>query len=95
MDILTEKGQESLKHEKNMISIIKSKYNVNIIETNKDNPALCDGFTTRNGIITGVFESKCRNATLKDLNKWGSWLVTYDKINDLAWMINKLCVPAI
>ena len=95
LDILTKKGQESLKHEKDMISIVKSKYDVDVVETNKDKPALCDGFTVRNGIITGIYESKCRNATIKDFNQWGSWLITYDKIDGLAWMSSKLCVPAI
>ena len=95
MDILTEKGQQSLKAENDMLRMIKNKYNIDIIETNKNSPALCDGFTVRNGIITGVFESKCRNATFKDFQKWGSWLITYEKIDGLAWISNKLRIPAI
>ena len=95
MDILTEKGQQSLRHEDKMLGAIKEKYNVDIIETDKDSPALCDGFMVRNGIITGVFESKCRNATVQDFEKWGSWLVTYEKIDGLAWISNKLCIPAL
>ena len=95
MDILTEKGQQSLRHEEKMLNYIKEKYNSKIIETNKDRPALCDGFLVRNGIIMAVFESKCRNATIEDFNKWGSWLVTYKKIDSLAWMSNKLCIPAL
>ena len=95
MDILTEKGQQSLRYEDKMLRVIKSKYNLDIIETNKDKPALCDGFTVRNGIITGVFESKCRSHTLQDFKKWGSWIITYAKVDGLAWMSNKLCVPAI
>ena len=94
MDILTEKGQQSLRHEDRMLNYIKEKYNVDIIETDKDSPALCDGFMVRNGIITGVFESKCRNATVEDFEKWGSWLVTYGKIDGLAWIRNKLRIPA-
>ena len=95
MDILTEKGQQSLRSEEEMLAIIMGKYDLDIIETNKDRPAICDGFTVRNGIITGVFESKCRNNTLEDFNRWGSWLVTYEKIDGLAWLSSKLCVPAV
>ena len=95
MDILTEKGQQSLKHERVMLEIIKNKYNFDIIETAKDQPALCDGFIVKDGIIIGLFESKCRNATLKDLKKWDSWLVTYKKIDGLAWLSSKLRVPAV
>ena len=95
MDILTEKGQQSLRHEEEMLAIIMDKYGLDIIETNKDRPALCDGFIVRNGIITGVFESKCRNNTIEDFNRWGSWLVTYEKIDGLAWLSSKLCVPAV
>ena len=81
MDILTEKGQQSLRYEDRMLGAIKDKYSVDIIETDKDSPALCDGFMVRNGVTTGVFESKCRSATVKDFEKWGSWLVTYEKID--------------
>ena len=95
MDILTEKGQQSLRHEEKMLNYIKEKYKTEIIETPKNKPALCDGFLVKNGIITGVFESKCRNATVHDFEKWGSWLVTYEKIDGLAWMSNKLCIPAL
>ena len=95
LDIQTKKGQQSLRHEDRMLGSIKKKYNVDIIETDKDSPALCDGFMVRNGIITGVFESKCRNATVKDFQKWGTWLVTYEKIDGLAWISHKLCVPAL
>ena len=94
MDILTEKGQQSLRHEEKMLNYIKEKYKTEIIETPKNKPALCDGFLVKNGIITGVFESKCRNNTIQDFIKWGSWLITYAKIDGLAWMSNKLCVPA-
>ena len=95
MDILTEKGQQSLRYEDRMLDAIKKKYSVDIIETDKDSPALCDGFMVRNGVTTGVFESKCRNATVQDFEKWGSWLVTYEKIDGLAWMSNKLYIPAL
>ena len=95
MDILTEKGQQSLRYEEIMLKAIKEKYNVDIIETDKNSPALCDGFIVQNGIVTGVFESKCRNATIEDFRKWGSWLVTYEKIDGLAWMSSKLCIPAL
>ena len=95
MDILTEKGQQSLRSEEEMLAIIMGKYDLDIIETNKDRPAICDGFIVQNRIITGVFESKCRNNTLEDFNRWGSWLVTYEKIDGLAWLSSKLCVPAV
>lgn len=95
MDILTEKGQQSLEQERGMLEIIKNKYNIDIIETAKDEAALCDGFIVQNGIITRVFESKCRNATLNDFRKWDSWLITYEKVDGLAWLSSKLCVPAI
>jgi hypothetical protein len=95
LDILTTRGQLSLEHENKMLFTIKEKYSVDIITTNKTKPCLCDGFTTRDNIITGLFESKCRNASLEDFKKWGSWLITYKKIDGLAWLSNKLCVPAI
>ena len=35
MDILTEKGQQSLRYEDKMLGVIKEKYNVDVIETDK------------------------------------------------------------
>jgi len=80
LDINTPRGQESLRYEKIMLEKIAEKRNVQIVETDKEYDAKCDGIVIKNNKIVGVFESKCRNMTQEQLFNFGSWLVTYDKI---------------
>lgn len=42
----------------------------------------------------GVFESKCRALSDRELKRFGSWLVTYQKIKDLKSLSELLRVPA-
>lgn len=93
LDILTEKGQKSLAYEEKMLNIISSRYAGSIIETDKTCPAKCDGFLTKNGILTGVFESKCRDISSSQMEQWGTWLITNEKVEELALLSKMLCVP--
>lgn len=81
LDINTEKGQKSLEWESLMINRVSSKWNnINLIETKKDEAAVCDGVIVQNNIITGIFESKCRNMSYEQLTKFGTWLITFEKL---------------
>jgi len=99
MDILTEKGQESLQYEHKMLNKIrdhickKHKGNSFIYETNKDEPSKVDGIIIKDGVLSGVFESKCRTMGLVELMEYGSWLITMDKIMDGKKLSEMLCVP--
>lgn len=95
LDINTKKGQESLKKEAIMLNYVKNKWKVDIIETDKEVDAVCDGFIVKNGIIRAVFESKCRNLSLDELENFGSWLVTYEKIEKCKLISKMLKVPFI
>lgn len=96
MDILTQKGKKSLKYEKNMLDIIRNATNNSFLfETNKDMPSKVDGVIIKNNELSGVFESKCRNMSIEELKKYGSWLVTFDKIMDGKVISKLLGVPYI
>ena len=88
MDILTPKGQETLKHEERALEIIGLPY----IETPKDEPADVDGFIYDEAIRC-VYEVKCRNVTAEQIIKWGSWLITQDKVYRGSRIAKSLCVP--
>lgn len=65
MDIFTPKGQKSLSDEREMIKSLDHAYksngkNVSFVETPKDKPSKVDGFIVENGIVIGIYESKCR-----------------------------------
>ena len=101
MDILTKKGQVSLQYEHKMINKIrdhickKHKGNSFIYETDKDKPSKVDGFIVKDNILSGIFESKCRNMGLVELMEYGSWLITMDKIMDGKKLSEMLCAPYI
>lgn len=83
MDILTPKGQETLKQEADAIDLFLEKYSsYDFVETPKDQPADVDGFIFKDGVLLSGVEIKCRMMTLSDLmGKYeGRWLITHDKI---------------
>lgn len=99
MDILTKRGQKSLEYEREMLDKIRQsicnthKSNSMLIETNKDTDAKVDGVIVKGNELSGIFESKCRNLSLMELQKFGSWLVTFDKIMDGKRLSEMLRVP--
>tara|TARA_R100000963_G_C4638997_1_gene102744 strand:+ start:1032 stop:1514 length:483 start_codon:yes stop_codon:yes gene_type:complete len=101
MDILTKKGQRSLEYEHIMLEKIrhnickKHKDNSFIFETNKNTVAKVDGILIKDNQLSAIFESKCRNLSMMDLENYGSWLITLDKIMDGKKLSEMLCVPFI
>ena len=98
MDILTKKGQISLRYEKEMLKRIKSiiardTEDCNVLATDKNMDAKVDGFITKGNKVTGIFESKCRNMNLMELREYGSWLITFEKIMDGKRLSEMLRVP--
>lgn len=83
MDILTPKGQETLKQERKAIQIFTSTFpGFSFIETPKDTPADIDGIIVKDGVMISGVEVKCRTMTAADLAKKYNyqWLVTADKL---------------
>lgn len=97
MDIRSEKGQQSLRLEQEMIQEIFLHFRgyTEFIQTPKESPAVCDGFinSVRKEEVIGLFESKCRNITLDQLKRYGTALITYRKIEDCQRLSKALCVP--
>lgn len=93
MDILTVKGQETLKQEQEMMNFISMVKNISYIPTPKHMPAKVDGLIIRNNVLDAVYECKCRNMSRKQLKDFGSWLVTAQKIKDGIEVSKALCIP--
>ena len=93
MDILTPVGQETLKHESHMLDRIRFIWNKNIIETDKDTPAVCDGFINQSNDLKGLFESKCRDMSIDKLKEYGSWLISWEKVYKCSWLSKHICTP--
>lgn len=94
LDINTPKGQQSLEQERRLLKSFGTVMGCTIIETDKAEPAQVDGFLVKDSTVIGVFESKCRRATVRQMQNWGSeWLLTNQKFMDGADISRRLCVP--
>ena len=95
MDILTPKGQETLKQDRMAVGLFTSTFpKFQFVETPKDRPALIDGFIHQEGILLSGVEVKCRNMTASDLaGKFKNrWLITHEKVEQGISLCNKLGV---
>lgn len=100
MDILTERGQQSLQDERIAALWVETKWGVRYIETPKSSPATIDAVLTdeRAGTIKAVVETKCRYDI--DLDGFrdryrSEWLVTWEKINRGTMIAQALGVPLV
>ena len=78
-----------------MLKRIEKSWGVNLIETDKNTDAKCDGIVEKDNRLRAIYESKCRDMNYMQLCKWGSWLVTNQKILDCQIMSKMLRVPFI
>jgi hypothetical protein len=95
LDINTPKGQKTVKEEIKMLKYVSKCFNVKIKITKKDKPFPHDGIISNpeTNKIIGVFESKNRQITLQELEDWGSWLITYEKLEKCRQVAKKYNVP--
>lgn len=99
MDILTERGQETLEDERRAVQLLNSRFpDLKYIETDKGTPARVDAILLRDSQVYGVVETKCRyNMTLEYFQTVykSEWLVTYDKIAEGKSVAVAMHVPLI
>ena len=57
--------------------------------------ALIDGVATKNGEITHIVEFKSRNESFESLERFETYLISYDKILNGIEMSRMMCVPFI
>jgi len=95
LDVNTPLGIKSKANEMKMLKFVSWAWGVNIMQTNKNGSAACDGFIFRGDELSGIFESKCRNLSLDELEAYKSWLVTNEKIEKCAQLSKLLNTPFI
>ena len=57
--------------------------------------ALIDGVATKNNEVTHIVEFKSRNESLESMERFGTYLISYDKILNGIEMSRMMCVPFI
>jgi len=95
LDVNSEKGKESVRQEAEMLKGVEKCWNYNVVVTNKNKEAICDGFLVKKREVVAIFESKCRDLSYNELENYGSWLITYDKIKTCKYLSELLKVPFI
>ena len=76
-----------------MLKYISKCWNVEIKITNKNKTYSYDGIILVNGKIVGIFESKNREMSLSKMESFGSWLITYEKLEKCRLIAKKMNVP--
>ena len=93
LDVNTPKGRKTVRQEKQMLDYIEECWGVKAMVTDKKIPALCDGFLVKNDVIAAVFECKCRDLSLEELENFGSWLITREKLENCRLISKMLKIP--
>lgn len=85
LDVLTPRGQQSVKHERRAIEIFSRRYpSFEIRMTPKNQPSDADGMMyERGGELKAIIETKCRGMPREQFEgEFGSeWLITADKLD--------------
>ena len=98
LDIATQRGQISLADEQFVAQWYNSKPRHRYIQTPKDAPAKIDAILTKDNIIIGLAETKCRyNLSLEQLRTTfnDEWLITSEKVESGMELAEQFCVPLI
>lgn len=99
MDIFSPRGIQAREDEVKMLNSLRLMYksqgkNVVLAESHKDKPAKIDGVIVEDGVITGIYESKCRYINRAKLRDYGNTLlIGNDKIEAGAKMSAYLSAP--
>jgi hypothetical protein len=96
LDINTPKGQISLVHERRMMEKINQLWSdreISFMDTHKKYDSACDGFLVKMNTVIAIHESKCRNLTYEQLQGFGTWLITAEKIEKCKIISEYLKIP--
>jgi hypothetical protein len=95
MDILTPKGQRTVREEDDAVDLFTRRFpQYAYARTPKDMPSPVDAILIKDGLISAVVETKCRQMTMETFVGAFKmeWLVTGQKIEDGVAIAKALCV---
>lgn len=93
LDCLTPTGQQWISRQSTLTQIIAESYRVDAIETSRTSSASIDTLFARDGVLTAIAEIKCRDMSYAQLQDYGSYLITDDKIQRGCRLSAELQVP--
>jgi hypothetical protein len=96
LSIETDAGQITYQQERRVIAAFHTLFpKLQFVETNKQRDAVNDGvvFDRKSNTLISVVETKCRGASLADLERWNmEWLITWEKVKRCAAVAREMRV---
>lgn len=80
LDCNTPTGRKFIASQDLVANRFAAKYGLSVIQTNSKSSADIDAFFAKNGELVAIAEIKSRNMSEFDLRRFGSYLITHDKI---------------
>ena len=93
LDCLTPAGRQWVSRQSSLIQIIADSYHADAVETSPSSSASIDALFARDGVLLAVAEIKCRDMSYAQLQSYGSYLITDDKIQRGRYIASELQVP--
>lgn len=95
LDCNTPAGKVYIDWQQNCLNRIEEAWKVECAYTDGSEAADVDAITFRDGKILGVMEIKSREMDLAQLRRFGSYLITFEKLLKLRAVSAALCVPGL
>jgi hypothetical protein len=93
LDCITTRGKVYIGHQAECLKHLSEVWNVEMVTTSESDSADVDAIATRNGQVSAVMEIKSREMDLAQLKRFGSYLITFEKLLKLRTIAAGLRVP--
>lgn len=94
LDCQTRKGKVFIEYQMKCIRQLEYSWNAQIIPTVEDESADIDALAVKNNRISAILEVKSRNMALDQLYRFGSYLITSEKLSKMSRLSLSLRVPS-
>lgn len=95
LDCNTTKGKIYISHQMECIDRLSKAWGVSLFATQEDKAADVDSIAIKNNRISAVMDIKSREMDLDQLKRFGSYLVTFDKLLKIRNVATALTVPGL
>jgi hypothetical protein len=93
LDCNTPRGRVWVEKQREAVRECEKAWGVAASQTPDDRESPVDVLFTRDGAVTMIAEVKARDMSMAQLQRFGSYLVTLEKLKKGAAMAKQLCVP--
>ncbi len=95
LDCTTPRGKVYIGHQMGCLDRLAAAWKAQIVSTAEDDMADIDALAIKDGCISAAMEVKSREMDLAQLCRFGSYLITFDKLLKLRAMAAGLRVPGL